>query len=606
MKTPMVEVYSEDKKLIFNLTNSTNLTNLEETVYIVYQDKKYLYIILKNVEDIADIEDIELLVNNEIVEIEWSKKDNQYILIIQRSSPLFLLTYGLTEIVIRVKCLSGEERVFFSPPLSVAINKRYVDNIDSLFEMLDVIYQKNSLLLFQNKIENRRISTTRNNSKNKIEEELELLTAIVQSLNKEYLYFINNAHVLTETQYSVDSIEKLKNIGPKNIQYISMHPEELQKSYNHKGINILNQRFIPDKTLVSISRYTKNTYENKMVMAFIWTLYVHVCNRQEELQKFLLKDKIDIMMDQEIGDDYVLCTKIINQHIKLLYEAYQKNYQKLKNILLEIYNKYSKALLDYPVILNKIPEPTSIFLEIYHYRNVFHLLNLWFGREKENIPHRNMILQFSNADRIYEYYCLLGIHEILNELGYEEILEKRELYNYKVRYSKFSNTENANTFYFVKDKTKITLYYQPVIYSEDSQTQNNIGLFRVDANFYTPDFIIKKEKANEKDTSYIILDAKWRNRNTLLKKENEGGLRDLVYKYLYSVVDSSSMQCVENLWLLQGKDDSAHSDFYIHRRGEISKKKSDKFRMQSGIVRFTPKTGNAGLKRVINSFVDER
>lgn len=41
------------------------------------------------------------------------------------------------------------------------------------------------------------------------------------------------------------------------------------------------------------------------------------------------------------------------------------------------------------------------------------------------------------------------------------------------------------------------------------------------------------------------------------------------------------------------------------RRGKISKTKGDKFRMQGGIVRFTPKTGNVGLKRVINSFVDE-
>ena len=56
----------------------------------------------------------------------------------------------------------------------------------------------------------------------------------MRNLNKNYVYFINNANVLTETQYSVDSIEKLKNVGASSIQYIIMHPEELQKSYNHQ------------------------------------------------------------------------------------------------------------------------------------------------------------------------------------------------------------------------------------------------------------------------------------------------------------------------------------------------------------------------------------
>ena len=44
-----------------------------------------------------------------------------------------------------------------------------------------------------------------------------------------------------------------------------MHPEELQKSYNHQGIQISRQRYIPKKTLVSTSRYTSDTYENRMI-----------------------------------------------------------------------------------------------------------------------------------------------------------------------------------------------------------------------------------------------------------------------------------------------------------------------------------------------------
>lgn len=289
--------------------------------------------------------------------------------------------------------------------------------------------------------------------------------------------------------------------------------------------------------------------------------------------------------------------------IRSSYELYEKKYRSIKGELLELYNKYSKVLIEYPVILNKVPEPTAVFLEIHHYRNTFQSMNLWFGREKDNIPHHNMVLQFSNADKIYEYYCLLGIVDILLELGFNEELEKRDTYKYNVKYTKFCNTEEANTFYFYKEQMKITLYYQPVIYSDSNKFDNNIGLFRVDKSFYTPDFILKKEKDGE--TTYCILDAKWRNRNALLKKENEGGLRDLVYKYSYSVVDKYSRHCIDNLWLLQGKDDSTNSNWYIHRRSPISKQKGEKFQMASGIVKYTPQTGSLGLRRVVNSFLSE-
>lgn len=58
-------------------------------------------------------------------------------------------------------------------------------------------------------------------------------------------------------------------------------------------------------------------------------------------------------------------------------------------------------------------------------------------------------------------------------------------------------------------------------------------------------------------------------------------------KYL-SVVDKYSRHCIDNLWLLQGKDDSTNSNWYIHRRSPISKQKGEKFQMASGIVKYTP------------------
>lgn len=233
---------------------------------------------------------------------------------------------------------------------------------------------------------------------------------------------------------------------------------------------------------------------------------------------------------------------------------------------------------------------------------MFRLINQWFGNSKFKVPQNNILLQFSNADRIYEYYCLLGLYGSLLELGFEEIYERREAYKYKVNYTKFENTEQANTFYFKKDSMYVTLFYQPVIYSDQTSTTNSIDLFRTDRFFYTPDFILKRVVGNK--TTYAILDAKWRNRNTLLDKKKEGGMQDLVYKYLYSVINATTMQSVDFLWLLQGKDDNRDMKMWIQRNGTKSRQQNESFRMASGIVTYTPKSGEEELKKVINAFLN--
>ena len=109
---------------------------------------------------------------------------------------------------------------------------------------------------------------------------------------------------------------------------------------------------------------------------------------------------------------------------------------------------------------------------------------------------KNILLHFYSADKIYEYYCLLGIIEAFSRLGFTELIQKRDKYIYDNIYSKLHNDE-FNTFYFVKDNIEITLFYQPMVYSKISKKTNNINLFRTDGRYYSPDFIIKKRTDNK-------------------------------------------------------------------------------------------------------------
>ena len=250
-----------------------------------------------------------------------------------------------------------------------------------------------------------------------------------------------------------------------------------------------------------------------------------------------------------------------------------------------------------------VPKPTPIFLEINHYRNIYEAFRIWYSFGDFDIPKKNVLLHVSSADVIYEYYCLLNIYESLFELGYKEEKEKRKLHKYSISDPRYVNTSDDNTYYFINNQSSVVLYFQPVIYSGDSNTKNDIELFRTDGKYYTPDFVIKHIDAKNV-VSYGIFDAKWRNRNVLLKQETAGGLRDTVYKYYHSIRSSTSLLPCKFLWLLEGKDDPVYIRSYTHNNGSFSRKQDDDFRYSTGIVRVTPKSGVYEMTQVLSKFLD--
>jgi len=268
--------------------------------------------------------------------------------------------------------------------------------------------------------------------------------------------------------------------------------------------------------------------------------------------------------------------------------------------------QYAKALPCSYTALHRIPAPTHCFLEIYHYRQAYELMNRWFAVGDYILPNSNQILHFSSADSIYEYFCLLNLYDIFVDSGFTERTEQRSCYKYSCKDPRYVQCDIDNTFYFYRDKNEMTLYYQPIIYSEDNMTRNGITLFRTDEKqhsnnhewYYSPDFILKKQSPT--GITYCILDAKWRPQKVLLDCEKSGGLCDLSYKYLYSVADENTLRSASFFWLLQGKDSGQGT--YYHNHGSISKNQSPHFRNSTGIVRLSPRFGCRSLVDILNVF----
>ena len=137
---------------------------------------------------------------------------------------------------------------------------------------------------------------------------------------------------------------------------------------------------------------------------------------------------------------------------------------------------------------------------------------------------------------------------------------------YHVTDDLYINTKYNNTFFYEKDDVNITIYYQPVIYSNHLAI-NNIFLFRNNAPnisdktaipYYSPDYIIKISK--ESNSKYIILDAKF----SSPKKIREKQLEHLVFKYLFSISPLKENDSVIGLYILCGKKSGSDRLDIVH------------------------------------------
>ena len=574
----------------------------EEPLFVVYQDETYSYCVSGDC-FIPLIDTIDFYINDQQCKIDFHKDEAEENSLIIQHRPSedkpFQLLFGVTNISMHIVYADKKEIYLFSSYLAIAVNEYKRDTINSISSMLEDIYTKDHALLHKQKMKTNSEKTKfLNMRENKFSEEIAVLKEIATELKKNLPYFMRSPAKTTITDYHIDDIERLHTVGSKNLEYIVAHPEDLRVSFS-SGIRYGRSYVMPERTLVSTQQFTTNTVENTIVLSFIYTLLLHLNNRRLELEKFLEnREKVQIEAS-DMRDNYVLSTTIINQFSSIILEEYHQSLVELSRQLLGIFREYYRIIDGEVNLLVTRPSPTPVFLEIHHYRSVFRLMNLWFATGDYTIPRENEVLHFSSADKIYEYYCLLNLYDILTLLGYSEQVDKRVTYNYALPFDDNKGTE-SNTYYFERDEEEVVLYYQPVIYSENTGTRNGITLFRTDKDYYTPDFIIRKTVGG--NTTYAIIDAKWRTQSVLLMSDIAGGLREIVYKYQYSVIDEKNLESVRFLWLLQGRDDDSNS--YYQNSGSISRSKSTRFQKSTGIIRLTPTTGNMDLLEGLTLFLE--
>lgn len=380
---------------------------------------------------------------------------------------------------------------------------------------------------------------------------LSLVEKIVHAYESRVYFFNSHAHTRLITVPRKDTFEKLQAFNGQTMQHILQHPEELTVVNYQTGIQYRGKNYVPKHTLISDTVTTKDTYENRVILNFLLYLSENITSLLDQIRRI----NIDVPKSVNI-DGYIPSTDTLFGEMRVQIKRAIERIELSRKRLVALLPTYRQILPIAVDAIKSLPKPTAIFQRIPTYRLFYDLIRQWFKFDKESMTNEEFFLTFLVNSQLYEYYVLLRILNHHKDEGYT--LTETSNFDYRVTFrgKSVSETNLANTFVLTKDDSKLTIYYQPVIFGRGHIGANGIGLQRISSlsfdgtmasfPYYTPDYVCKKV-ANNGD-SYEIGDAKYCDVFTLQRKHGP----DLAYKYLFNVRPIDHKDVIAGLSILYG------------------------------------------------------
>ncbi|MCM1506660.1 MAG: nuclease domain-containing protein [Ruminococcus flavefaciens] len=527
---------------------------LASSIYVYNDDEYNCFSLIDSSEYISDF-----YINDEAVQTERTDAVKN-IYEFGEDKRIFMQCFG----VVQIKAvISG--KVYVSDSISIMVT--YNSRNKNVIKMIDYIYDKGEEYLYGDYISLDEIGENGNMS---IESKFRFLDGVIEIYEQFFTYFQSSPKTKQITGETVGKFYKLDSVSPKTIQYIASHPEELYEVDFRTGITYGKRNFQPENTLISSVSYTRNVYENSVVMSFISTIISELERSREDIEN--TSDTEDVYRYGQYFESkkyiYRFRKKSSAEYIRKI-DEYIEHFQML-------WFRYRKIFNADDIYIDYLPEYTDTFRLVTPYRAVYQKIYEWFQYGGHSSAKSQLLLSFISTSKIYEYYCLIKlIVTMREEMNCTLIEEKTERFEY-AETKHYSNTYCNNTFFFRSgDGSEITLYFQPVIYGKISFPRpNDIMLYRnrfasitsCKGNTYTPDYLIKVSRNGS--SKYVIMDAKFSSMQTV---ENDR-LIELVYKYLFSISTLDENDRIEGMMVLCGKDVPENKVYNLHDISESMNK----------------------------------
>lgn len=468
------------------------------------------------------------------------------------SSQPFLLHYDVLVLSFNLFFEDGYSLTLYAPPLLCAsLNSHEALNINQiLFELTNLENNRLLDLMFKRGQQSARQVTKddwmnfeENRSYQSLSDYIYLVEQIIYCYTNNFSYFKTQAkHSLTKWQQVVP-FSQVKQVSSKNFNWLTQHLEELtQVDSSNAIIRYQDKSYQPLHMQTENMRKSYATYENKVVIGFLH-LVLHNANKiANEYQQFITQQREQLNQGTQLSHGSYQAPIITMKLIQL--EHCEQELNKMHAVLgklSNLYLNYQSIFKIPPTFLKTFPRKSKIFQELKPYAEVFMSIWYFFQFGSFHLDKDRMLFEVTTLDRLFEYYCLYRLLEMLVQKGFKPIPNGNQIFDYTI--FKSLNVQHAqgevvaNTYVLRRGQQQVVLYYQPVIYSKCFE--NGIKAYRTTqsrfpkslqcGDFYTPDFIMRFRNSPDEryQEDYIIFDAKFAQTNTILKYY----IHDLTRKY---------------------------------------------------------------------------
>lgn len=543
--------YHEEIELILQTDKESDYFDIPNGKEVVYSDNQYLFLLSGTVAIPSKV-----YINDEAYDVELcSLKAGVIQFRLKDCDRPFLQSFGAIRIEV---LLDGKQ--YYSRSIAVLVSNSEINK--DVINMIEYIYENCEDYLYEEHKYSSIPSGIKENEIISLEAKIAFLEETLDIYKKSYQYIKTNPYCKLEKTEVVDSFNKLQSVSQRTIQYIANNIDELAVVNYDTGIRYNNQYYQPNRILVEKNSYSYDVYENRVIVGFLKKLVSEInITIKSLMEKTYLKNR-NSTKDGYIDSMY----QIFSRSIKRI-NGYIDSLKNLQDKYQQLYYFYTKLFNISVDTVKSLPVFTSVFRSINAYRQIYIVIKKWFSIGNYDLGRDELLLSFISTSKIYEYYCLIKmLCHITRNTDYD--LKESKCISYRVNNSYYEDTKYNNTFILGNGISKITLYFQPVIYDND-RAFNGLYLFRntstnakKDNNnkgkTYTPDYIIKFEYDSTVD--YIILDAKFStNENIRLHQ-----LQELVYKYIFSISTLNKNDHKKGLYILCGKKHGNDEESIVH------------------------------------------
>lgn len=361
-------------------------------------------------------------------------------------------------------------------------------------------------------------------------------------------------------------------LSAEDVRWLTTHPEAFSPAPDGQGLRFGGLCLVPTALPPRAVRQD-SLHEDRLILGFLVSI---ISAARSILSAGLLKVQASRDFLQTLPPRaHQLHMPIITIRSTAI-ERHSADLNRLGDIIHDleaILRRYRETLHCIPLPLRAAPAPSHVMMSGPVYREFYALMLTWFERGELRLSGMELTHDVRDLPKLFEYYCLQRLLQLFLKKGFTLTENGVYTYAYPSPNSSYVREEAvANTYRFIRRDTRLTLYYEPVIYGflptdrAEQTLPNGLTLFRCNSggarqSFWEPDFVIKVERRGAVD--YAIFDAKYS--FTISGKYagfgKAGLLQEVISKY-YLDTCAFSGHTTRMVWTLQGR---THAKF-IHEQ----------------------------------------